>query len=101
MSSYVLGNSAVSDLEAIWNYIADDSIEAADRWLETRFAAFDALAARPGMGHTRKDLTKLPVRFWPVGAYLIVYRRQEARIEIVAVTQGSRDVPVFLSERGR
>jgi hypothetical protein len=25
----------------------------------------------PGQGHTRKDLTDLPVLFWPVGSYLI------------------------------
>lgn len=99
MSSYVLGSGAAHDLEEIWEYIADDSIEAADRWIETLFTAFEALAARPGIGHARKDLTTLPVHFWPVGAYLIIYRKRKERIEIVAVTQGSRDVPVFLHQR--
>ena len=36
---------------------------------------------------------------WPVGAYLIIYRAGPRPIEIVAVTQGSRDIPAFL--RGR
>ena len=48
------------------------------------------------MGHAREDLTPYPVRFWPVGAYLIIYRAERTPIEIVAVTQGSRDIPVFL-----
>ena len=51
------------------------------------------------MGHTREDLTAYPVMFWPVGAYLILYRVQKSAIEIVAVTQGSRDIPSFLRQR--
>ena len=37
--------------------------------------------------------------FWPVGSYLIIYRAEHRPIEIVAVTQGSRDVPTFLRRR--
>ena len=39
------------------------------------------------------------VLFWPVGAYLIIYRAERSPIEIVAVTQGSRDIPAFLRRR--
>jgi len=31
-----------------------------------------------------------------VGAYLIIYRADRKPIEIVAVTQGGRDIPAFL-----
>jgi len=55
----------------------------------------------PGMGHPREDLTLYPVLFWPLGAYLIVYRAQSQAIEIVAITQGSRDIPAFMSRRIR
>jgi antitoxin ParD1/3/4/toxin ParE1/3/4 len=51
------------------------------------------------MGHKRKDLTEYPVLFWPVGAYLIIYRVQIDFIEIVAVTQGARNIPSFLRQR--
>ena len=51
------------------------------------------------LGHTRKDLTQYPVLFWPVGSYLIIYRAGRSPIEIVAVTQGSRDIPAFLRRR--
>jgi plasmid stabilization system protein ParE len=51
------------------------------------------------MGHQREDLTRYGVLFWPVGAYLIIYRADREPIEIVAVTQGSRDVPAFLRRR--
>jgi antitoxin ParD1/3/4/toxin ParE1/3/4 len=53
------------------------------------------------MGHRRDDLTSHLVLFWPVGAYLAIYRAQSRPIEIVAVTQGSRDIPSFLRRRIR
>ena len=93
---YVLGIDAAQDLESIWEYIAVDKIDAADRWIGKLFDAFEALARTPGMGHHREDLTDYPVLFWPVGAYLIIYRGEARPIEIVAVTQGSRDIPSFL-----
>jgi len=34
MSGYVLGLDAEFDLDEIWKYIAADSVEAADRWVE-------------------------------------------------------------------
>lgn len=99
MSDYILGSGVQRDLDAIWEYIADDSLDAADRWIAKLFAAFEALARTPGMGHRREDLTSYNVLFWPVGSYLVVYRAERRPIEIVAVTQGSRDIPAFLSQR--
>jgi antitoxin ParD1/3/4/toxin ParE1/3/4 len=57
----------------------------------------------PGTGHKREDLTAYPVLFWTVGSYLIIYRRRADHppVEIVAVTQGSRDIPAFLRRRVR
>ncbi|MCX6630780.1 MAG: type II toxin-antitoxin system RelE/ParE family toxin [Candidatus Solibacter sp.] len=99
MSDYVLGADADFDLDEIWEYIAADSLDAADRWIGKLFDAFEALGQTPGLGHRRDDLTPHPVLFWPVGAYLIIYRADRRPIEIVAVTQGSRDIPAFLGRR--
>jgi plasmid stabilization system protein ParE len=102
VSGYILSVDADFDLDDIWEHIATDNIDAADQWVEKLFDAFEALGQAPGMGHRREDLTSYPVLFWPVGAYLIIYRSPERRpIEIVAVTQGSRDIPGFLSHRIR
>ena len=60
--------------------------------LEPSFDTFEALGRTPGMGRRREDLTPFPVFFWPVGAYLIIYRAEGHPIEIVAVTQGSREI---------
>jgi plasmid stabilization system protein ParE len=99
MSGYVLSEDADLDLDEIWDYIAADSIDAADLWIGKLFDAFEALAQTPGMGHRREDLTDLPVHFWPVGNYLVIYRAGRSPIEIIAVTQGSRDIPAFLRRR--
>lgn len=99
MNEYVLSSGAQLDLDDIWEFIAEDNIRAADRWIEKLFDAFDALARNSVMGHKREDLTAHPILFWPVGAYLILYRVQSERVEIVAVTQGARDIPTFLRQR--
>jgi plasmid stabilization system protein ParE len=99
MTSYVLSEDAELDLDGIWEYIAADSIDAADGWIAKLFDAFEAIGKNPGIGHKRDDLTAYPVLFWPVGAYLIIYRSTSNCAEIVAVTQGGRDIPYFLSRR--
>jgi plasmid stabilization system protein ParE len=99
VSGYILASAAILDLEDIWDHIAADNIDAADRWIDKLFDAFDVIAEMPGAGRRRKDLTSYPVLFWTVGAYLIIYRAERPSVEIVAVTQGSRDIPAFL--RGR
>lgn len=87
------------DLTEIWEYIADDNLDAADRWITHLREAFESLARAPGIGHKREDLTAFPVLFWPVGAYLVIYRLWRKRVEIVAVTQGARDIPSLLHRR--
>lgn len=62
--------------------------------------AFDLLARNPDIGHGRKNLTSRELLFWSVERYLIVYRPiANDNIEIVAVTQGSRDIPSYLRRR--
>lgn len=99
MTSYILSKDAERDLHGIWEYIAQDNDDAADRWIARLFEGFEAIGETPGMGHKRADLTAYTVLFWPVGAYLIVYRATSLPIEIVAVTQGGRDIPAFLQHR--
>ncbi len=99
MTQYILSEDAELDLDGIWEYIAEDNIDAADKWIGKLFDAFEAIGNSPGIGHKREDLTAYPVLFWPVGAYLIIYRVKSLPVEIVAVTQGARDIPAFLQRR--
>jgi plasmid stabilization system protein ParE len=70
MSAYVLSEDADLDLDDIWEHIAQDNIDAPDRWIGKLFDAFEAIGRAPGIGHKREDLTNYPVLFFPVGAYL-------------------------------
>jgi plasmid stabilization system protein ParE len=90
VSRFILSAGAEADLNQILEFIAQDSLDAADRWIEKLFDAFELISGSPGIGHMRKDLTSHPVLFWPVGAYLVIYRSGPELIEIVAVTPGSK-----------
>jgi plasmid stabilization system protein ParE len=101
MTRYIFGRDAAGDLDQIWDYIAKDNVAAADRLIAKLFEAFEELARNPALGHARRDLTTADVRFWPVGNYLVIYRlASQSRIEIVAITEGHRNIPRFLRSRG-
>jgi len=69
MSSYHLTPSARQDVLDIYDYIAADNPDAADRFVEELYQAFDHLATFPRTGHPRADLAgPRPVLIWPVGA---------------------------------
>ena len=61
MTQYILSEDADRDLEGIWDYIAEDNVDAADRWIARLFDAFNAIGDTPGIGHKREDLTAYPV----------------------------------------
>ena len=55
MSEYRLGKLARQDLRDIWNYIADDNPDAADRMVELIISKFATLAASPGFRSARSE----------------------------------------------
>ncbi len=83
---------AEADLIQIWLYIAGDNPEAADALLDRINQQFELLAANPYMGRSRPEIAP-KARSWTVGNYLILYRAVADGVEIVRVTQGSRDQP--------
>lgn len=92
MSRYVFTPAAARDLEEIWNYVARDSPDAADRVIGDIRDALEGLADHPRMGRQRDDLADETLRAWPVHSYLIIYRPEQRPIEIVRVVSGFRDL---------
>ena len=87
---------AENDLRQAWYFIAELSIEAADRQ-ETAFReAFARLAEMPMMGEKKSGWTDRPVLFWLVDPYWIIYRPDTDPLEIVRVLHAARDVPRLL-----
>ena len=63
MTAYAFHPDAFADLDEIWEYIAEDIIDAADRILADIHSTLSTLAESPQIGHRRPDLTTRPLRF--------------------------------------
>ena len=90
MSSYDFHPEAEADINAIWDYLAAESPEAADRTINKLVAAIEALVPFPHQGHHRSDLTSRPLRFIAVQSYLIAYAPDKKPLWVVAVMHGRR-----------
>jgi plasmid stabilization system protein ParE len=97
---YVLSPKAARDLVEIWRYLKrESSQETADR-VETEIRSKCVfLSEFPNAGHWRRDLTAVPVRFYAVYSYLIVYLPETKPLQIVAILHGQRDVATLLKKR--
>ena len=97
---YVLAPEAALDLVQIWRYIKrESSLSVADRVESVIRDKFAFLAGTPGAGHSRRNLTDQPVKFFPVYSYLIVYRPETKPLQIVSILHGHRDIERILKNR--
>lgn len=102
MTGYRFHPEAEIDLDEIWEYIATDSIDAADRVSTGIEQVLQKLVQFPHTGHRRADLTSRPLRFVRVWDYLIAYAADEKPIWVIAVMHGHRDPHVMAAIlRGR
>src|SRR5690242_6196494 len=102
MSGFVLHPEAYADLNDIWEYIAADNLDAADRVIEEIYTAIKSLVSFPRQGHRRSELTSRPVRFLSVREYVIAYAGEEEPIVVLAVLHGRRNprlIAALLRER--
>ena len=53
MARFVFSEFVEPELSAIWDFIAMDNLDAADRFLEAAYGTFQELAKMPGMGCPR------------------------------------------------
>ncbi|MEW6234065.1 MAG: type II toxin-antitoxin system RelE/ParE family toxin [Candidatus Omnitrophota bacterium] len=96
-------NQVIIDLEEICDYIGNDNISAAIRFLEAAEYAFEELAKMPLIGQSWKfshpDLVN--IRFLPIPGferYLIFYQVLDECIDIVRIIHSARDIPTLLEE---
>jgi toxin ParE1/3/4 len=82
---------AKEDLFDIWSFIAADSPDAADTWIDKLDAQFLLLASHPLMGRAREELAK-DLRSFPVGRYLVFYLPDTDGITVVRVLHSARDI---------
>lgn len=95
MSQFVLHPEAFSDLDEIWEYIAADSLDSADRVLEEIYEAIGSLVRFPHQGHVRPDLTSRPLRFQTVRDYVLAYVPDARPLAVIAILHGRRNPRVL------
>ncbi|HEV3026169.1 MAG TPA: type II toxin-antitoxin system RelE/ParE family toxin, partial [Planctomycetota bacterium] len=85
-----LSVQARADLEEIWLFIAEDSPDAADRFIDRILGTCQRLAHSPRIGRSREDLAS-GIRSFRVDKYIIFYRAAKSGIEVARVLSGYRD----------
>ncbi len=75
----------------ILEYIARDKPGAAAKFVQKLKDACWTLAKTPTMAPLREELAP-GLRAWPVGNYIIFYRKAPDGIEVVRVVHGARDL---------
>lgn len=102
MSGYAFHPEAFTDLDQIWEYIAERNLDAADRVIADIFDALRTLVASSHIGPRRPDLTSRPLRFKLVRDYITAYAPDESPLWVVAVLHGRRNPRVMAAIlRGR
>jgi plasmid stabilization system protein ParE len=104
MTGYDFHPEAAIDLDEIWEFIAEDSFDAAERVVSEILDRIGDLVPFPEQGHRRPDVTSRLLRFAAVYEYLIAYAPDEKRLWTIAVMHGRRNPQVMaaiLRARGR
>src|SRR6478735_8296293 len=99
MATFIVAPAAEDDVFQIWCYLLDQAGPVvADRVEREILVKFANLAAIPGIGHRRPDLTRSDVLFYTLYEFMIVYRRGNP-LQILGVLHAKRDLHHLLSER--
>jgi plasmid stabilization system protein ParE len=91
VTGYDFHPEAEIDLDEIWEYIAKDGVDAADRVIGEIQRRIEAAVTFPYIGHRRPDLNSRGLRFLHAYDYLIAYAPDERPLWILAVIHGRRD----------
>jgi toxin ParE1/3/4 len=97
---YILSPEAQQDIIEIQAFYLKEANARVARYVLAEITrAFRFLAGTPGAGHSRRDLTDEPVRFWPVFSFLVVYDPNMQPLGIARVLHGSRDLAALFAIR--
>ncbi len=91
MARVSLRPQAQADILDIWSYIAEDSVIAADRWIDGLDETLALWATQPKMGRARDEL-EAGLRSLPHGRYVVFFEPLHDGIDVVRVLHGSRDI---------
>lgn len=103
MAKFIFSEYVEAELDAIWQYIAIDNVDAADRFIEAAYGTFQELAQMPDMGRKRQfpqprlsELRSFRVKGFE--SYLIFYGSLPDGIEVFHIIHGARNLDWFWEE---
>jgi toxin ParE1/3/4 len=82
---------AKKDIRKIWSAISADSLAAADKFIDKLDGRVKSLISFPDRGAPREEISK-GLRVLIEGKYLIFYRVNSSKVEIVRVIHGAQDL---------
>lgn len=89
--SYRISKDAERDLDEIFAYWAEKaSVQVADRLIDNITSRFWILGEHSAAGRSAEDIAP-GVRCFPVGKYLIYYRKTRRGTDILHIFHGARD----------
>ena len=91
MAEVIWTDPALTDLDAIGDYIALDNFEAARKLIRRIFEKVELLERNPSIGRISKDLRNTPYRRLVIGPVYVYYRIEDDRIIIIHVVRAERD----------
>jgi len=97
MNRYILTSQAKLDLREIKNYIGQNNLTAARRFVEEFREQCQLIIKFPEMGRSYDELA-IGLRGFPIGNYIILYRQIQNGIEVNRVLSGYRDIETLFSE---
>ncbi len=90
MTNYAFHPEALNDLDEIWEFIAKDNADAANRIIAELLATCESLSRLPHQGHYRPELSSRPLRFAVVRDYLLAYAPDERPLSVIVILHGKR-----------
>jgi len=91
VNRFSITEEAISDLDEIWDYIAEDNPFAANRVIDSIWDVFDLLVDNPRMGRIFQT-RNAAIRVFPHNQYLIFYRPEREGILILRILHGRRNI---------
>ena len=82
---------AKQDLREIVQHIVLDYPTAAKQWVDGIESVFRLIASQPEIGECWKSLDGEQLRRYSFGRYIIYYRIQGQRVQMIRVLHGARD----------
>jgi toxin ParE1/3/4 len=87
---------AAVDIVDIWDFIAEDSLVEADRWVDRLDEKLTLWSTQPLIGRARPELAP-DLRSMPFGRYVVFFLPLPDGIDVVRVLHSSRDTDAEFS----